>query len=53
MVSCRTHARFRRYWRWSDVRGMSAVDGSGQPNTALPAFTAPGRSVQLALRADF
>lgn len=41
------------YWRWSDVRGMSAVDGSGQPSAALPAFTAPGRSVQLALRADF
>ncbi|HEX5686868.1 MAG TPA: TonB-dependent hemoglobin/transferrin/lactoferrin family receptor [Ideonella sp.] len=34
------------YWRWSDVRGLS--DG---PSTL--AYSAPGRSVQLALRADF
>ncbi|MEK8029989.1 TonB-dependent hemoglobin/transferrin/lactoferrin family receptor [Ideonella sp. DXS29W] len=41
------------YWRWSDVRGVAAASGSGQPNPALSAFTAPGRSVQIALRADF
>jgi hemoglobin/transferrin/lactoferrin receptor protein len=34
------------YWRWSDVRGLA--DG---PSTL--AYSAPGRSVQLALRADF
>lgn len=34
------------YWRWSDVRGMS--DGP-----SILAYSAPGRSVQVALRADF
>lgn len=34
------------YWRWSDVRG--------QPDSpSAIAYSAPGRSVQLALRADF
>lgn len=37
----------RRYWRWSDVRGVAA----GSP--VLDAFTAPGRSAQLNARIDF
>jgi len=42
------------YWRWSDVRGVSATTADGSaPNPALLAYTAPGRSVQLAVRADF
>ena len=42
------------WWRWSDVRGASALRADGAAaNPALPAYTAPGRSVQLALRADF
>lgn len=41
------------WWRWSDMRGLSASAADGSANPALPAYTAPGRSVQLALRADF
>jgi hemoglobin/transferrin/lactoferrin receptor protein len=42
------------YWRWSDVRGVSALarDGAGV-NPALTSYTAPGRSVQVSLRAEF
>jgi hemoglobin/transferrin/lactoferrin receptor protein len=36
-----------KYWRWADVRGVAA--GS----TVLDGFTAPGRNLQLAMRADF
>ena len=35
------------YWRWSDVRGVAAN------SNALGAYTAPGRNVALALRAEF
>ena len=36
----------RKYWRWSDVRGIAA-------NSAiLDAYTAPGRQLQLSLRAE-
>lgn len=34
------------YWRWSDVRGLS-------DSPSIVAYSAPGRSVQLAVRADF
>lgn len=34
------------YWRWSDVRGLN-------DDPSITAYSAPGRSVQLALRADF
>jgi len=37
----------KKYWRWSDVRGIAAN------STVLDAYTAPGRQFQLALRADF
>lgn len=37
----------KKYWRWSDVRGIAAT------STVLDAYTAPGRQLQLALRADF
>jgi hemoglobin/transferrin/lactoferrin receptor protein len=37
----------KRYWRWSDVRGVAVS------STVKDAFTAPGRSVQVALRQDF
>jgi hemoglobin/transferrin/lactoferrin receptor protein len=36
-----------KYWRWSDVTGAAA--GSA----VVDGFTAPGRNLQLALRADF
>ncbi|WP_085314602.1 TonB-dependent hemoglobin/transferrin/lactoferrin family receptor [Derxia lacustris] len=36
-----------RYWRWNDVRGQLAT------SSVIDAYTAPGRSFQLALRADF
>ncbi|HSI57495.1 MAG TPA: TonB-dependent hemoglobin/transferrin/lactoferrin family receptor [Ideonella sp.] len=35
------------YWRWNDVRGLSSA------STTLAAYTAPGRSAQVSLRADF
>jgi hemoglobin/transferrin/lactoferrin receptor protein len=34
------------YWRWSDVNGLADT-------ASIDAYTAPGRSVQLAVRADF
>jgi hemoglobin/transferrin/lactoferrin receptor protein len=37
----------RTYWRWSDVRGIPAT------STVLDAFTAPGRSFNVAARIDF
>ncbi|MBB2486267.1 TonB-dependent hemoglobin/transferrin/lactoferrin family receptor [Mitsuaria sp. WAJ17] len=37
----------RKYWRWSDVRGIAAT------SPVLDAHTAPGRQLQLSLRADF
>ena len=36
-----------KYWRWSDVRGIAAN------SPVLDAYTAPGRQLQLSLRADF
>lgn len=42
-----TNATNRKYWRWSDVRGIAAT------SPVLDAFTAPGRQLQLSLRADF
>jgi hemoglobin/transferrin/lactoferrin receptor protein len=36
-----------KYWRWSDAAGTAAGSAT------LDAFTAPGRHLQLALRADF
>ncbi len=57
-LSCRlgTHLRAaaflsnvgnKKYWRWSDVRGIAAS------SPTLDAFTAPGRQLQLSLRADY
>jgi len=37
----------KKYWRWSDMRGIAAN------SAVLDAYTAPGRSAQVALRADF
>ena len=37
----------RAYWRWSDVRGLAAS------SSVIDGYTAPGRSAQLALQADF
>lgn len=37
----------KKYWRWSDVSTL------GSSNAALDAYTAPGRTVQVALRANF
>lgn len=37
----------RRYWRWSDVRGLA------RSSTVIDGYSAPGRSVQVSLRADF
>lgn len=37
----------RKYWRWSDVTGVTAN------STVLDSYTAPGRAVQVSLRADF
>ena len=36
----------RKYWRWSDVRGLSSA------STVTDAFTAPGRAAWLNLRID-
>lgn len=36
----------QKYWRWSDVRGIGSA-------TVLDAYTAPGRALQLSVRADF
>ncbi len=37
----------KKYWRWSDVRGIAAS------SPTLDAFTAPGRQLQVSLRADY
>ncbi|MCW5654762.1 MAG: TonB-dependent hemoglobin/transferrin/lactoferrin family receptor [Hydrogenophaga sp.] len=37
----------RKYWEWTNVRGLAAS------STVLDAYTAPGRSVAVALVADF
>lgn len=37
----------RKYWRWGDVSGVAAN------STVLDSYTAPGRALQLSLRADF
>lgn len=37
----------RKYWEWGNVRGIRAND------SAIDAFTAPGRSLAVALTADF
>ncbi len=37
----------KKYWRWSDVRGIAAS------SPVLDAYTAPGRQLQLSMRADF
>ncbi|WAC75039.1 TonB-dependent hemoglobin/transferrin/lactoferrin family receptor [Roseateles sp. SL47] len=37
----------RKYWRWSDVTGVAAN------STVLDSYTAPGRALQVSLRADF
>ncbi|MEH0165220.1 TonB-dependent hemoglobin/transferrin/lactoferrin family receptor [Roseateles microcysteis] len=42
-----TNATDKKYWRWSDVRGIAAN------STVLDAYTASGRQLQLSLRADF
>ncbi|MFH7042903.1 TonB-dependent hemoglobin/transferrin/lactoferrin family receptor [Paucibacter sp. JuS9] len=42
-----TNATEKKYWRWSDVRGIAAN------STVLDAYTASGRQLQLSLRADF
>ncbi|MDL5034693.1 TonB-dependent hemoglobin/transferrin/lactoferrin family receptor [Pelomonas sp. APW6] len=36
----------RKYWRWSDVRGIAAN------SPLLDAYTAPGRQLQVSLRAE-
>jgi hemoglobin/transferrin/lactoferrin receptor protein len=36
-----------KYWRWSDVSGLASN------STAIDAYTAPGRSLQLSVRLDF
>lgn len=37
----------RKYWRWGDVTGVAAN------STVLDSYTAPGRALQVSLRADF
>jgi hemoglobin/transferrin/lactoferrin receptor protein len=37
----------KKYWRWSDVRGIASA------SPVLDGYTAPGRQLQLTLRADF
>ncbi|MCV2350480.1 TonB-dependent hemoglobin/transferrin/lactoferrin family receptor [Paucibacter sp. Y2R2-4] len=37
----------QKYWRWSDVRGIAAT------SPVLDAYTAPGRQLQLSMRADY
>jgi hemoglobin/transferrin/lactoferrin receptor protein len=37
----------QKYWDWTNVRGI------GANNAALDAFTAPGRSLSVALTTDF
>ena len=40
----------KKYWRWSDVQGAA---GNAAGLAVVDAFTAPGRAVQVSLRADF
>ncbi|MCH7343676.1 TonB-dependent hemoglobin/transferrin/lactoferrin family receptor [Pelomonas sp. CA6] len=42
-----TNLTDKTYWRWSDVRGVSA------DSPVLAAFTAPGRALRVSLRAEF
>lgn len=42
-----TNLTDRKYWRWSDVRGIAAT------SPVLDGYTAPGRQFQVSLRADF
>ena len=37
----------KKYWRWSDVRGLEAS------SPVIDAYTAPGRSFSLGARYDF
>lgn len=37
----------RKYWNWSDVRGIAA------DSNVLDAYTAPGRSVAVSMKVDF
>ncbi|UXH77551.1 TonB-dependent hemoglobin/transferrin/lactoferrin family receptor [Roseateles amylovorans] len=37
----------KKYWRWSDVSGIAAN------SNVLDGYTAPGRALQVSLRADF
>ena len=37
----------RRYWRWSDVRGLA------DSSSTKDAYTAPGRNLQVSVRYDF
>ncbi|WP_323120603.1 TonB-dependent hemoglobin/transferrin/lactoferrin family receptor [Burkholderia alba] len=37
----------RKYWNWSDVRGIAS------DSTVLDAYTAPGRSVSVSMKVDF
>ncbi|SEK55518.1 hemoglobin/transferrin/lactoferrin receptor protein [Roseateles sp. YR242] len=37
----------RKYWRWGDVSGVAAT------STVLDSYTAPGRAMQVSLRATF
>ena len=37
----------KKYWRWSDVRGIESA------SPVLDAYTAPGRNVQLSARYEF
>lgn len=41
-----TNLSDQKYWRWSDMRGIA-------DNALVDAYTAPGRALQLSLRADF
>ncbi|OWQ93621.1 TonB-dependent receptor [Roseateles aquatilis] len=40
----------KKYWRWSDVIGATSTTSSFP---TIDAFTAPGRAIQVSLRADF
>lgn len=42
-----SNATDAKYWRWSDLRGVPAT------SPVLDGFTAPGRALQVSLRADF
>lgn len=40
----------KKYWRWSDVNGVA---NDAKSLSTIDAFTAPGRALQVSLRADF